>query len=465
MASAFFEIGNTFVTIALLFLFLKRSFSLPEKTSAHVRHWILFGCVFNFYSFLWLYTAYPLPWMGEGLLQFFGIVTLHCILTIVAGVSFCVVGLPTMRVVSKKYRATLAPYLFASALTLAEIIRSLLVTLLYQGKGTTVALHFTAGTTGNALSSTPLVEFAYFGGVFSLTFILGLLVYVWAQKESLRRRLYVSVAILVLLAIIHTVIPVARPVEALSLGTIITSFKTVEVGDVTNGYKKQTPTVSHLVASFPTSTSIIVFPEDTRYLSSLTEKEGAQLFHNFPNTLFIDGDVLRTEKGFVNSSLFYYQEKGERKKAFRGKELLLPFNEYIPTFFMHLFSLFIPSSRLEEYRLHHEYTPVHSGKTFLFGSTRIGTLICSEILSYSVISRLHKEAPSIVFFQSYLNVFHNNPLFVMHLRSFSKVAAAQLRTPFVGVVNGAPSYIISPYGKILKETPVGFGTTSSLLTP
>lgn len=127
---------------------------------------------------------------------------------------------------------------------------------------------------------------------------------------------------------------------------------------------------------------------------------------------------------------------------------------------MHIFSYFITKDGLDTYTKNHTYTPIHSQKTILYNGVRIGTLICSEIASYRTIQELRKENPSIVFFQSRLNVFHNNPWFMVNLYSFTKIAAAQLRRPLISSTNNAPSFIVSPYGKILVTIPTGFSTST-----
>jgi apolipoprotein N-acyltransferase len=256
------------------------------------------------------------------------------------------------------------------------------------------------------------------------------------------------------------------PTKTLPLGTtvgiITTNFKNVESAKETE-YKKifteNSREVHHLTRSLASSTSqlpdILVYPEDTRYLSNISEPERDSISTIFNNSLFVDGDLWSSKEGFYNVSLFYAPETKEVKG--RGKELLLPFNEYLPYSFEKLFMLFVDEKEIDTYTRNHTYTPIVSTKTISFHGMRIGTLICSEILSFSVIDRLRKEKPDVVLFQSHLQVFHESPWFDMFLRSFTKVASAQMRTTVISSVSGAPSYTVSPYGKILLTIPTGFG--------
>ena len=209
--------------------------------------------------------------------------------------------------------------------------------------------------------------------------------------------------------------------------------------------------------------AIIIYPEDTRYLSNITPEEKKAVANYFSTTLFIDGDTVIIGNGFSNISFFYYPK--EQLSLARGKELLLPFNEYIPYVFSGVLTLVIGKYAMQEYRDNHTYTPLFGKKTVTFGNLTLGTIICSEITSFSTLTAIKKEKPAVVFFQSQLSVFRNNPLFSMHLRSFTKVAAAQLRTTVVSSSNAAPSFIVSPHGFVLRVIPASFSTTTYTLTP
>jgi apolipoprotein N-acyltransferase len=396
--------------------------------------------------------------MTGGVLQLVGISLLHLILSCATSIPYALIAFTYHPKIKKHF----LPLLFASTLTIAEIFRALIISLLYYGKGTTVALNFTAGTIGNALSTTPLIEFAYFGGVFALTFTLGYLLYIFISRKNVRYYVKHILVIFTLLMFTHFFIPVTLPKKGTVVGIITTNFSTIESNnedDYRKAFKEQSQLLHKATLSFASSSpTFIVYPEDTRYLSHTTLSDKADLVAHLNTTLFIDGDISVKPEGFSNISLFYYPNR-ERVVA-RGKELLLPFNEYLPFVFRSLFGFFIKKSTIDTYTKLHTFIPVHSKKTILFGTTRIGTLLCSEILSYSIIEGVRNEHPSIVFFQSRLNVFHDNPWFVMHLRSFTKITAAQLRTPLISSTSGAPSFVVSPYGRIERFIPTSFSTST-----
>ncbi len=397
--------------------------------------------------------------MPPGVLQVIGIAIIHLTISSAVGLCFCIVGYTLTKATAKKIVPLYLPFVFAASLTCVEILRSIILSLIFFGENGTVGMHFTSGTIGNALSTTPLIEFAYFGGTFALTFILGYLVYCFASKTHTKLYWKHGVAILIVLTFIHFFIPVYGPKEKTIVSVLATNFKTQQDSDLTRAFITQNVQVDTMTRSLISdSPDIIVYPEDTRYIEYLTNEKSDSLSTLFPETLFIDGSTRLLDSMLVNISLFYTSEN--KKTLARGKSFLLPFNEYIPFFFKPIFGFFVPKDQMDTYSKNHTYTPVYSQKTIPFHTMRIGTLLCSEILSYKTIQDVRHEDPSLVFFQSHLNVFHDNPWFRMHLYSFTKVAAAQLRRPLISSVNGAPSLIVSPYGATMTIIPTGFSTTT-----
>lgn len=457
LISTLFEWSYTVVIIILVRFFILRSARL-ETFKQLLTSWIVFGFVVNFYGLSWLYTVYPLPWMEEGVVQIAGIALLHLILSCATAVPYGVLALSA----HKKIRTQYLPLAFATLLTVAELVRALIISALYYGNKTTIGLHFTAGTIGNALSTTPFIEFAYFGGTFALTFVLGFLVYtnstVWHFGQYWKQTMLLVVTLLG----VHFFVPVYLPERGTTVGIISTNFKLPkEEKDAIQDFKLQEKIIHKMTLSLASSSpSIVVYPEDTRYVSHLLPEHKTDLLIALPKTLLVDGDTIPGVDGNSNVSLFYSPTK--TTITVRGKELLMPFNEYIPYFFEPLFASFVEKSTLDTYKHAHSYVPEYSDKTITFNGIRVGTLLCSEILSFSLIEKLQDEKPSIIVFQSRLDVFHNNPWFIMHLRSFTKVAAAETRTTLISSTSNAPSFIISPFGSFISYTKAS--TVSTIYT-
>lgn len=455
MAPTILEYSYTIITILFIVIALKISLNRKISLKKEMFTWGAFGFLFNLYSLSWLYTAYPLVWITPGALQMAGIFLLHIIVSFVAGLSFVIVGFGFKEKIKSIYK----PFVFAFLLSLAEIMRSIFVSLLYSGNGGQVGLHWSAGTLGNALSTTPLIEYAYFGGVYTLTFILGLLIYICVSTKNIK--LYWGYLLVVFLGLIfiHFFVPVNGPKHMIRVGVITTDFSvTSNDTDIKKYFTEQTKKVQNMTLQISTSSpDIIVYPEDTRYVEYISENQKNTLIKSLKkDALIVDGDAISFNGKISNYSVFY--EPNTNKAYLRGKHFLFPFNEYVPTLFESIFKIFVKGTDLSEYNKKHTFIPQNFIGTYNYKGLSVGTLICSEILSFETINLLHNSKPDIVINQSYLNVFHNSPWFLMHDRSFSKVAAAQLRTPLIGVANGTQSYIISPYGQIEKTISKGFST-------
>lgn len=457
MIPAIFEIGYTLVTVFLLGYFISISLQKRWRKAGEMKWWMLFGFIFNLLGFTWLYTVYPLIWMPEGGIQLLGIVLLHLLLSAGSALPFVITGYAFYKV--RSFSKHIRPLIIATSFTLTEMLRSIVISLLYYGDKTTIDLHFNAGTIGNTLSSTPLIELAYYGGTFALTFVLTYLIYA-ILSLSLKEALHHYLIIISIFLVTHFFVPTRTPEKDLFVGIVTSDIPTSRDDELLEKMKESNRLVASLMLEDKNKKDIIVLPEDSRFLSSLSQEERMALEEAKAGTLIVDGDTIAYDAKLATISFFV--EAGQNKASWRGKEFLLPFNEYIPYFFDVIFGFFI-GDELESYKSRHTYTQMPSGKTVLFNGVRVGTLICSEILSFRMIENMGDERPDIIFFQSRLNVFNNNPLFLMHLRSFSKIAAAQLRTPILSSNNYAPSYLISARGAISATIPVSTSYSTILL--
>ena len=420
MVGIIFIISYSLVAVLLLLFFIRKSLHHETRLKNRIRSWVLCGFLFNLFSFSWLYTAYPLIWLREGPLQLIGIGLLHLIIASISGCCFFVVAYTFDTRISNRIHKHLKPLLFALTLTLAEILRALAISALYYGEGTTLDLNFAASMLGNALSATPFVEYAYYGGAFALTFILGYLVYSCSSLKNIKNYWPHVIAICCLLIYIHYEVKTFGPHQPFRVSVVTTNFPSPKNNqDLTLLFKKQSNIIHQMTLTLSSSSpTIIVYPEGSGYITNLPESSKKELAQYFSKTLFIDSDITLYNNKLANATLFYLT-KGE-KELRRGKSFLFPFNEYIPYIFVPVFRLFVPKERMASYLAYHTYIPIQSVKTIPFGKDSVSTLLCYEITSFRTLEDIKKEKPSLVFFQSHLNVFHDNPWFTMHLYLYSK---------------------------------------------
>ncbi len=460
MVGIIFIASYSVVAVGLLLFFIRKSLQHETSLKKNILSWVFFGFLFNLFSFSWLYTAYPLIWLREGPLQLIGIGLLHLIVASISGCCFFVVAYTFETRISRRIHTHLKPLVFALSLTFAEVLRALAISVLYYGEGTTIDLNYAGSMLGNALSATPFVEYAYYGGTFALTCILGYLVYSVSSKKNIKSYWPHIVMICLLLIYIHYQVPAFGPHTKMRVSVVTTNFPSpTKDQNISEMFKVRSKKIHQMTMTLSSSSpTIIVYPEGSGYITNLPESSKKELNQYFSKTLFIDADITLYNDKLANATLFYLTQ-GE-KEIRRGKSFLFPFNEYVPYIFMPIFKLFISSDQMDQFTSWHSYTPMQSVKTIPFGEDGISTLLCYEITSFRVLHDIKKEKPSLVFFQSHSNIFHNNSWFTMHYYLYAKTAAAQLRRPLISSVNGSPSYIISPYGEIIKIIPVGFSTST-----
>ncbi|MEN9551817.1 MAG: hypothetical protein RI935_194 [Candidatus Parcubacteria bacterium] len=428
------------VSVTLLSLLILTTYKEQAKKTIVLR-FFLFGFVYNAFTFLWLFATYPLAWLREGYVQIIGISLLWLILSIVCGLSFAIVALLYKR---ERVCREFLPLYYGILIVLAEGLRALFISTLYYTQENTIDLHFTTGMIGHALAITPLVELAYYGGPFMLSFV-GTILITSILTQNKKVTVCYGFFILLFFLYVHNVPPMQHVKREAFM--ITTNIHTKE--EDTPFVDKVREDIYATTLTLATSTFLVALPEDTRLLASLNDKELSMLRKRLPSTAIIDGDTLYDENQLINVSRFLVPNN--EKQLFRPKTFLMAFNEYIPLVLHAPFTYFAPQNEsYKTYIKNHTYGRRDSEKTTLIDDIRVATLICSEMVSYRTVADLRKEAPNLVVYQSRLEVFHHNPTFMAQMYLFTKIGAAQLRAPILSSKNGAPSYLISGRGEVLR---------------
>lgn len=463
MAATFLEYCNSLVILFSLGGAIYFSESYPSRRY-HV--WALFGFLYTFFQASLLYTVYPLSWMPAGVGQLFGISCVVLLFSLAAASLYTPLGY-FWKTISRSWTTLL---LFSLSLGLIDILRSVVFSILFYGKGGSIGMHFDVTSIGHALSITPFIEYAYFGGTYILTVLVGAIIYGGMYYKKIRHIYVLPIILFVGWIYIHYCIPIATPETPVHIALITTNFKDEENEEVAQEKRKELfRQLEEATYSFATSSpDILVYPEDSRFLRYLNETTLQTLQNTFPESLFIDGDTRAFNERAANFTLFYETkgfDEGNNNESLSGrpKILLFPFSEYIPSLFSPFLPFFMSTAQLTQYKNNHTYSRASALGVSPFKKVNIATLICSELFSYSTVRKLQHEKPDIVLFQSNLQVFHNRAFFSMHMRAFIKISAATLRAPIIQSANGTDSYIVSPYGTIQISLPKNSTTTKVLL--
>jgi hypothetical protein len=406
--------------------------------------WFVFAFVFNLFSLSWLYTAYPLYWLPKTV-QIVALPILHILVSCTGSISFTLVGILHFYLRKKK---NIIPLALGIAVYAADMLRSICISILYYAKeSSTIGLHYSASTFGNALSVTPLIEFAYYGGVFTLSGLLVVIIYIVDNHLQKKVRGVYVISIFIVWLLIHLLTPQAALTQDTRI-IIINSHEQKENSSKEDWATSSDHIYTALLPYATTTLQVIVLPEDTRFFSRLKEDKIVSLPKLFPNTYFFDGDTLREKDTLSNVAVSYSPR--DRQVFMRGKWFMFAFSEYIPSLFKPLFSIGLSKDELATYI--HDHTYGIGSVPFALASPLgpISVLLCGEVVSHSTLLEVKRVDPSLVILQSHLFVFHGNPWFIAQYLSFTKIAAATLRVPLVVSAVDAPSMLISPQGHIIN---------------
>ncbi len=348
----------------------------------------LLGFLISLITLSWMVFLLPLSWIGfPGLSGFFILVAILSVLSVVGGLSFLLFFyfFKKARTVKNYYIVFL---LFLLTLVLTEIVKTMMLGILLQGEHVGFSLHWTLLSVGYLVAFPPFIVWANPLHIYSLSLCFGyvvFLVYLLCKRE-IRIFAFLSLVFVVITIFLYIQYPL-RPVN--------------------NVYTEK----------------ITVLPEGV----SAFEKNSRDLPKEH---LFIDGgyeNVVDTgEAKKYNISNYFFN--GTKVKVVQ-KEFLMPFGEYMPILFKPLAMVYLNRNGNEKDYTFWEYMRfgyaegVNESRTFTMDNGfNVATLLCSEILSFDILSKIKKERPDVVYLQgSYLN-FNNSKYFQFFLERWTAVA-------------------------------------------
>lgn len=444
----------SFVLVGMLAYTIRRSLTVPSKEYM-LRLWAVFGFLSNFIILSAYYVTLPIEGVSfaAGFLLITAIISfLSCAL----GILYLPVGY-VFWITRRSHRKQFA--LFVIAFVLAEVARPYLFTLLTWGGGSTFGAHGSTWSLGSVLASTPLVTLAYYGGVFTLGFVLVSMISVAVFPFQYKVKIGALLLILVAWGWVRYGVGIPERNSSLRFGIVQTSFPHVPGDqDIDEAYKQRVEESIHpLVMSFTKDApQMIILPEDVRYLDLISRDARNQLLQAFPDTLIVDGATRITKSGRKNTSILY--DTKTNTTYTRNKEFMFPFGEYIPYILKGPIAFVVGEKRLKEYERVREYTSgtaPHAQHT-RFGA--IGVLICSELTSHDAVMSLKASHPDVIIVQSSLTWTHNNPYYMMNHVLALKILAASVRKPVISVTNSGPSIMIDADGNVVSYEESAFAT-------
>lgn len=338
----------------------------------------------------------PLSWIGfPGSAGYTFLFFVAVVLAGIAGVSFLVFDL--FFLLAAKYRNyfLLLP-LFLIFLLFSEIIKTMLLWLLFFDLGMDFGLHWTLLSVGYLISFPPFLSWAMMFHVYGLSICLGYVLYVaYLLICGHRKPFLILFFVFTLITLFFSLISDKHKIIGTSLQ------------------------------------KVIVKPEGVSISPELMK---------LPDTLYIDGGYEIANKGQDKFNVSRFFLNGDYVKVV-NKEFLMPFGEYMPLLFKPLAIWYLNKEDRSNYEYWHfkRFNYIegqNSDRTYEFElnqNFKIATLLCSEIFSFDILLALKRERPDIVYLQgSYLH-FNQSKYFNFFLTRWIATAEEFIGTEIIAI--------------------------------
>lgn len=433
----------------------------------------LFGAVLIGTALSSFWEALPLEWMGfvnramGALFVFFYWGSFTLVLSFF-------IGLWTLAAKTITRRNFVDVALLSGLWVLFEYLRMWGFALLTLGPGSLFEPHFSIVFLGYILApSEILLQFARLGGVYMLSFVLVVsnvalyhLFLTISQRELQFKKTSVVAVFLLFLIFASTPLGVLFPIkendaETLSVAVLNTYFpatlsfsKEEDVRRIEQG--KQ---FISKISSEAENTDIIIFPEDSRFLTSLMARNELRPFAEASffgkEKLIIDSGRVETPDGKTYFRVFYYTTQKDSLQI-SEKRFLVPGGEYMPYVYRSLFKIFGQGNTLSKIDKNRAYAKGGQKGVGTFKNITFGSLFCSELLSPSLYASLvGQHGADILVNVSSQSWFHGSRVLYRQTKNVAKVRAVENNRPLIQASNGTPSFVIDRYGRLVAESAWG----------
>lgn len=387
--------GGIFLIITFTLLFINKLKSKKEL------FWYGFisGFIYMCSTMFWLISTYL------DTLTFNSTIFLKWILLIaISAINGCFFG--GFFLASKYFIRHKKVFFIPFIIVLLEFMRSYVYSLFLASPQSLIGAHWTFTALGYGLISYYLSIFASIGGVYFLSFIVGLINVVIYLLIKKKRRIYVVLFLILLL------IP-------FSISSSLSNFHTVEI--------IQTDETSTNQELHPFSTSeLVIFPENS---------VGKQLYSQRPPITVLDGQL-----GIYSTSVIRDKETTNKLFYVRGntildsydKTFLMPFGEYAPWFMFESHAKMFKGFQL---------------KTVNFNSHVIGASICGSFLTPIIPRNLVKGGAQVIVNVASSASFESNQYRKINL-DYARIRAIETGRYFIQSSNEGYSFVIDDKGHV-----------------
>lgn len=422
------------------------------------------GLFYFGFIFWWFWSVHSLLSLGiENKILSFLIILLPYLITVI-GMSLFWGIFSYVIYLSKNIKFILLPFLYASIFVLAEYLRSWFFGILWAGRNSLIASHWTIGNPAYLFANFDFIrQSSHYWGIYGIDFLIIffgaavlLLIKLWRKELRIVLLLEAS-SVVIILALINFALSInkfeTKDSNNLTVSVIQTKnpIKTLyEPEELLTDFSEK----NRLLKEASKKSSLVVFPETTNFsktLSGFLDSASAQKYFNNlsqKSILIIDNNRISEQDGLKSKVILIDSKKGI--SGFYDKKLLTPGGESIPYIASLPFWVFERIFKNDFISSRAIYAKGEKNNIQNYRDDKIKIIVCSDIISPNI-SREGNNFDFIVNLNN-LAVFNGNSLIESQLLSMARFRAAENGKYLIISSNFGHSYIINPLGNIMDST-------------
>lgn len=419
------------------------------------------GFIFLGQILIWLFDTLPLDWNGVNnqTIGFLGIL-LGAWLPFVTFMALFF-GLFSLSYYFLKKNKWFDLLLVPSLWIIFEYLRSFGFSILNWGKGSLLGPHWAWDNLAYLLNNNqPLRLLASIGGIYLISFLIVLanvFFYLFIKNTFLGRKSKIlSVfGILLLTGLIifsyqikinYSTNPAGQKVK---IDIIQTDFPAFFSSTMEDEFKRFKNKYGLFEEAYKNSPDIIIFPEDSRFLTSVNQYFFQE---KFKEKRFFIIDSSRTETALGIKSIITLLDSNSKLSESREKILLSPLGEYMPYFLKWPIGLF-NKDWVNTFEKSRGY--IKGDKINIFSvpnGWNVGAFLCSEIFSPGIHREMIKQGAEFLVNMGSLSFSHGSKILRTQTESILQFRAIENGRYLARATNMGNSYIIDNRGNIIKKS-------------
>ncbi|MAF59665.1 MAG: apolipoprotein N-acyltransferase [Candidatus Pacebacteria bacterium] len=415
----------------------------------------LFGFAFSGTFLFWFWHALPLDGLGieSG---FFGVFTvfLNWSLTSLVFSLFFSVFAFLVWILRFNWFSTIL--LFPLIWALLEFFRMTAFSLFVFGDGASLLPYFSTGFLGYALANNNfLLDYAFFGGVFLLSFLAVLsntLIFKILISENKSFSVLAVASLLILFGISSGVIARGESGGEVTVSAIHTNHKARLFPDDKERERRFELHMNLLQEAARENPDVIVFPEQASLIKVAKEKNILNKLRGIAGDTLIVDSHREEDFGKVSSRITYFNSStGEETKS--DKKLLVSQGEYTPALYGLIGGLLGKGDTIDRALRHRSYTSGTLNELPAFhNDAKVGALFCSELLSPTLYNRFVENEANLLVNVASQSWFHDSKILRHQIENIAQVRAAENNRFLIYAANFAPSFVVSNKGELVVST-------------